>query len=121
MYSESLLALRDVLEKRLEYLEVTNDKLHKNMQEVGLLRFKDNADIVAMQSQMSLNNSVLERNQQEIKEILASLAKFESGIYGICEMCEGEIGIERLQSKPHTRFCIDCREIYEKSEKQKER
>lgn len=121
MRDEDLLSLRQTLEKRLEYLDRLSLNLHKSLQEMSALKLNENADIISTQSQLRFDDSMLERNQKEMKEISASLAKFDDGIYGICEMCEDEIGIERLQAKPHARFCINCREIYEKSEKQKER
>lgn len=121
MRDEDLLSLRQTLEKRLEYLDGLSLNLHKSLQEMSALKLNENADIISTQSQLRFDDSMLERNQKEMKEISASLAKFDGGIYGICEMCEDEIGIERLQAKPHARFCINCREIYEKSEKQKER
>ena len=121
MRDEDLLSLRQTLEKRLEYLDGLSLNLHKSLQEMSALKLNENADIISTQSQLRFDDSMLERNQKEMKEIIASLEKFDDGIYGICEMCEDEIGIERLQAKPHARFCINCREIYEKSEKQKER
>lgn len=121
MRHEDLLALKHVLEKRLEYLDNMSWNLHKSLQEMGSLRLNENADIISTQSQLRFDDSTLERNQKEMKEINASLAKFEDGVYGICEMCEDEIVIERLRAKPHARFCINCREIYEKSEKKKEK
>lgn len=121
MRDEDLLSLRQTLEKRLEYLDRLSLNLHKSLQEMSALKLNENADIISTQSQLRFDDSMLERNQKEMREISASLAKFDDGIYGICEMCEDEIGIERLQAKPHARFCINCREIYEKSEKQKER
>ena len=121
MRDEDLLSLRQTLEKRLEYLDGLSLNLHKSLQEMSALKLNENADIISTQSQLRFDDSMLERNQKEMKEISASLAKFDDGIYGICEMCEDEIGIKRLQAKPHARFCINCREIYEKSEKQKER
>ncbi|GAB0172156.1 TraR/DksA C4-type zinc finger protein [Helicobacter trogontum] len=121
MRDEDLLSLRQTLEKRLEYLDGLSLNLHKSLQEMSALKLNENADIISTQSQLRFDDSMLERNQKEMKEISASLAKFDDGIYGICEMCEDEIGIERLQAKPHARFCINCREIYEKGEKQKER
>lgn len=121
MRHEDLLALKHVLEKRLEYLDNMSWNLHKSLQEMGSLKLNEHADIISTQSQLRFDDSMLERNQKEMQEIRASLAKFESDVYGICEMCEDEIGIERLHAKPHARFCINCREIYEKGEKKKEK
>lgn len=121
MGEEDLLSLKYILEERLNYLEHMSWNLGKNLQEMNTLKLHDNTDMIATQSQMRFDGSILERNQNEIKEIQASLLKFEKGSYGICEMCEDDIGIERLQAKPHARFCINCREIYEKKMNKKEK
>lgn len=121
MREEDLLALKYILEERLLYLENMCHDLGSNLKEMHGLKLKDHADIISAQSQLRFEDSVLQRNAKEIKEIKSSLEKFETDIYGICEMCEDEIDIERLQAKPHARFCISCREIYEKTNIQKER
>ena len=43
--------------------------------------------------------------------------KIANKTYGICDMCEEEIGIPRLKVKPHAKYCIACREIIEKTAK----
>ncbi|WP_245945765.1 TraR/DksA C4-type zinc finger protein [Helicobacter didelphidarum] len=121
MRDEDLLSLKYILERRLVYLQEMSYTLEQSLQEMSTLKLQENADIISTQSQLRFDDSMLTRNQSEIGEIESSLLKFEQGSYGICEMCEEEIGIERLQAKPHARFCINCREIFEKKEKEKER
>lgn len=57
-------------------------------------------------------DEVLERmgtsGQQEIRMIEAALARIESGDYGFCAKCGGEIGEERLDVVPFTPFCRTC-------------
>lgn len=60
--------------------------------------------------------SAITNNQiKEIKEIDIALKKIENKTYGICDMCDEEIGIQRLKAKPHAVFCVHCRPIYEQS------
>lgn len=120
MRDESLLSLKQTLEERLEYLDGLSLNLHKGLQEMRKLKLIENQDIISAQSQLRFDDSAMERSLKEMKEIIASLAKFDNGVYGICEMCEDEIGIDRLQAKPHARFCINCREIHEKDKNRKE-
>lgn len=51
---------------------------------------------------------------QELNEIDISLKKLAKKTYGVCEMCDEEIGLQRLKAKPHARFCVECRPVYEK-------
>lgn len=60
-------------------------------------------------------NAVRNKQLQEIREIDMALKKIEDKTYGICEMCDDNIGLKRLRIKPHARFCVECRPVYEKS------
>jgi len=75
----------------------------------------DDTDYAEISSD-SYNMSVITNKQiTEIREIEIALKKIENNTYGICNMCDEEIGIKRLQAKPHAVFCVHCRPIYEKS------
>jgi DnaK suppressor protein len=68
----------------------------------------------------SFNISALRNKQlEELKDIDFALQKIKDETYGICDMCDEEIGLQRLKAKPHARFCVDCRPIYEESVKEK--
>ena len=43
-----------------------------------------------------------------LKDINIVLERIEKGEYGKCEICGREIGIERLEIAPASRFCIEC-------------
>jgi DnaK suppressor protein len=58
--------------------------------------------------------SLLEQQTQELEEIKDALVRIEEHLYGICEMCEEEIDIERLKVKIFARYCMTCRKIIEK-------
>ncbi len=82
------------------------------------LRREDSSDELdyAEISSDSHNLSILRDKQlQDLKEIEFALTKIESNTYGICEMCDEDIEIKRLKIKPHARFCVECREVYERS------
>ena len=46
-----------------------------------------------------------------------ALGRIEAGNFGICEICEEEISIKRLEARPVTTMCIRCKEEQEKQEK----
>jgi RNA polymerase-binding protein DksA len=60
----------------------------------------------AFEQEMSL--SLLENQRLLMGEIGAALDRIEQGTYGRCERCQQEIGRERLQALPYTRYCVDC-------------
>ena len=49
-----------------------------------------------------------EREWKELKEINAALERISEGTYGICEECEEEIALPRLNAVPTARLCITC-------------
>jgi len=60
------------------------------------------------------NNTILRKQYQTLNQINRSLHKIEMRTYGICNLCQETINIERLKITPFTEQCISCREILEK-------
>jgi len=52
--------------------------------------------------------------KEELEAIENALKKISEGTYGICESCGEEIPIERLKVKPFAKYCIKCREKFDK-------
>jgi RNA polymerase-binding transcription factor len=52
--------------------------------------------------------------QQMVRDIDAALERIASGEYGICMRCEEEIAPRRLDVRPFSRYCIDCKSDIEK-------
>lgn len=61
---------------------------------------------------MLLNLS--ETQRQKLRDIDAALERIERGEYGICPRCEEEIEPRRLEVRPFSRFCVDCKAEVEK-------
>jgi len=54
--------------------------------------------------------------RQEILQIDEALDRLQEGRYGQCLGCGEPIGIERLELRPYTRFCVSCKETLERSD-----
>lgn len=105
-----------------EILRARKDQIIKNIAGVadeisGLneLEINDEGDYAAVSSENMVDSMIGSQQETELMEIDLALGKIAAGTYGICEMCEEDIGFARLKVKPHARFCIDCREIAEKN------
>lgn len=48
------------------------------------------------------------REQVELAEIDAALARIEDGTFGACSACGGPIGRDRLRAVPEARLCLRC-------------
>ena len=77
-------------------------------------KLSDDSYVVAAALYETKVANILELQKTEINDIDYALTKIKNKTYGICEMCDDEIDIERLKIKPHARYCIDCREHVEK-------
>lgn len=57
------------------------------------------------------------REQKLLKKIEAAIEKIDNGTFGICEVCGQEIDIKRLEARPVTTMCIECKTEQEEEEK----
>lgn len=46
--------------------------------------------------------------RRHVAEVDAALERLAQGTYGVCEVCGGPIGAERLEALPAARTCIGC-------------
>jgi len=60
------------------------------------------------------------REQKLLKKIDEAIARIESGTYGVCESCGNQISIKRLEARPVTTLCIECKTRQEEEEKMQE-
>ena len=58
------------------------------------------------------------RNRESllIKKIDEALVRIEEGTFGLCEACEEDIEIKRLEARPTATLCISCKEDQERME-----
>jgi DnaK suppressor protein len=57
------------------------------------------------------------REQKLLKKIDEAIARIEGGTYGVCESCGEQIGAKRLEARPVTTLCIECKTAQEEEEK----
>jgi DnaK suppressor protein len=68
------------------------------------------SDEAAQEVSMYEANLPLEHTLEEkLQNINLALEKISKGTYGICENCNEEIPIERLETKPEAKNCVKCK------------
>lgn len=117
MQQSELKYFKEILEGRKAQIIKNIRGVNSELQELSSQELRDEADFVSADNSSMVENAIIRQQEQELREIEISLGKIASGIYGICEMCEDPIGFQRLKVKPHATYCIDCREVIEKSKK----
>jgi len=106
---------KEILESRKQQIETNLNGVNVELNELSDLDLKDEGDHASVNNNSMVESVIYEQQAEELKEIEKALLKIANGTYGICEMCEDEIGFQRLKVKPHAIYCIDCRAIVEKS------
>ena len=112
--------LKDKLVKRKKQLLDGVSSSQSLLSELLSEPSSDDTDYAEISSDSHNMNAITNNQIKEINEIDIALRKIDNNTYGICNMCDEEIGIQRLQAKPHAVFCVHCRPIYEKSLIEKE-
>jgi len=106
----------DMLESRKEQIQKNIMGVEKELAELNGLELNDEADHASVSNDNLREVAIGQQQELELIEIQVALGKIKDKQYGICEMCEEDISIQRLKVKPHAKYCIDCREIVEKQQ-----
>ena len=61
------------------------------------------------------------RERKLLKKIEEAIERIDQGIFGMCDKCGLEINIKRLEARPVTTMCIECKTLQEEEEKLRER
>jgi DnaK suppressor protein len=52
--------------------------------------------------------ALLEQARDHLAAIEAAARKLDAGTYGVCDVCGGQIGAERLAARPAALTCVRC-------------
>ena len=77
----------------------------------------DEIDLASSEYTQSMIFKLRDREKFLLAKIDKALARIETGNFGICEKCEEEISMKRLEARPVTTLCIRCKEEQEQKEK----
>ena len=79
---------------------------------------QDGVPDIGDMSTIAYNRDVLfnlsETQQQKVRDIDAALERMAEGEYGICAECGEEISPRRMEVRPFSRYCIECKSELEK-------
>jgi DnaK suppressor protein len=106
---------KDILQARKEQIMKNIHGVEEEMHQLQDLELNDEGDYASVSNDNHVESAIGSQQGVELAEIEVALGKIKNGLYGVCEMCEEPIGVQRLKVKPHAKYCIDCREIAEKN------
>ncbi len=79
--------------------------------------YPDTGDQASAEIERSFMLRLRTREQKLLQKINEAIEKIENGTFGICEDCGAEIRVKRLEARPVTTLCIDCKTAQEEEEK----
>lgn len=71
------------------------------------------ADAAAATAERSEVLGLVENLMTMLNDVDAALLKVEDGTYGTCRACGKQIGADRLEFRPTSTRCIDCKALTE--------
>ncbi|HEU4320870.1 MAG TPA: TraR/DksA C4-type zinc finger protein [Acidimicrobiia bacterium] len=68
--------------------------------------FADAASVTAERTEVL---GLVDSLKSQLDDVDAALAHIEAGTYGICDRCGNAIGDDRLEFRPESILCVDCK------------
>ena len=109
--------LKGMLEQQLRMLQADAGNLNAVAHSAALADVNDQA---TLESERSFELRIKDRERKLIGKVQDALRKMADGSYGTCESCSEPISVKRLQARPVTTYCINCKAEQEAEEKREE-
>ena len=79
--------------------------------------YPDPTDRASAESDRSFELRIRDRERKLLAKIKSAIERIDDESYGICDDCGDDISIERLEARPVTTLCIECKTKQEDHEK----
>ena len=79
----------------------------------------DPNDRASAESGRNFELRIRQREQKLLSKIEDALQRIDDGDFGECDSCGELIGLKRLEARPVTTLCIECKTAQESQEKSK--
>ena len=104
------------LEQMLGELEVGSGETVEEMKRTNQ-EFPDPTDRANYESERNTTLRIRDRERKLIKKIKSAMVRLEEETYNVCNECRDYIRKQRLDARPVTTLCINCKELEEQKEK----
>jgi len=102
-------------EKRADILKEAERTLAELNDQSG--NIPDPNDRASAESGRNFELRIRQREQKLLSKIEEALQRIEDGNFGECDSCGELIGLKRLEARPVTTLCIECKTAQESKEK----
>ncbi len=111
--TKEMLEIRARLQTMLGEMRRDIDHEVRGASERDLAHINDTSDMASDAAEGDLALRIAESETVEAEEIERAIEKIDNGTYGICEMCNKPIGVDRIKFLPYVTLCIKCQELSE--------
>ena len=96
--------------------EVTNEvqENYAASREIGQSNVPDLADMSSNAYSREMLLNLTDAQHRKLQDIDAALERMDNDEYGICAGCGEEIAPRRMEVRPFSRYCIECKTDIEK-------
>ena len=120
MTNEELLSFKRLLEDMKASINAGVDRTLDTLN-APAGNIPDPNDRASLETDLSFELRLRERDRKLGSKIDAALKQIGDGTFGICKSCGRQISRQRLEARPVTELCIDCKTRQEKREKEQGR
>ncbi|MFP3983798.1 MAG: RNA polymerase-binding protein DksA [Desulfurivibrionaceae bacterium] len=106
-------------EKQLEYfreklLEMRDDLIGEADKTISGMssdgnKYPDPTDRASAESERNFELRIRDRERKLLSKIDAALERIDDQTFGICDECGEDIALPRLEARPVTTLCIECK------------
>jgi DnaK suppressor protein len=79
--------------------------------------YPDPTDRASAESDRNFELRIRDRERKLLSKVREAMERIDAGHFGICESCGDDISFQRLEARPVTTLCIECKTEQEQSEK----
>ena len=106
----------DLTVKRDDILKKAKQTLEEDMT-LDSADLPDEMDLASSEYHQSFTLRLRSREKSLLGKIEKAISRIDDGTFGICESCEEEIPVARMEARPETTHCIRCKEDQEREER----
>ncbi|OSM00059.1 putative TraR/DksA family transcriptional regulator [Magnetofaba australis IT-1] len=104
-----------LLEWKQQLLQDADKTVHVMGEEKAV--FADPTDRATLETDRNFELRTRDRERKLVNKIDRTIEVIKADEYGFCDACGVEIGLRRLEARPVTDLCIDCKTKEEQMEK----
>lgn len=117
MNKKDLSRFRDILLKERDELIKKASRTLAEEATLDVDELPDEIDQASAEYNQSFIFRLRDREKYYLSKIEKALRKIDAAEFGICEACEEDIALKRLEARPVTTLCIRCKEEQEMEER----